>query len=151
MLSRIGASIEPCGTPFLSLLTLLLWPLLVLLYFSPVWKLSSMSCHRRVTWSVIDLPLRKPACSLSRWGLNTGSRRARIRRSRSLYGTQSNEMGRYPFGLSLGLLAFLPRCLVYSRWILSTPGALPCAICQLWIGGAVPSCRVESERLLRIS
>ena len=74
--------------------------------FSPAWKLSSMSWHRRVTWSFVDLPLWKPACSLGSWGSIPGLRRARIRRLRSLYGTQSNEMGRYPLGSSLGLFGF---------------------------------------------
>ena len=113
MLNSICASTEPWGTPFLSFVTLLLWPLLVcsrklwllsisimkltmclsgmvsrrsmcsprsqtvsyaavrsrkmVPAFSPDWKLSSMSWHRRVTWSVVDIPLRKPACSLGSW------------------------------------------------------------------------------------
>ena len=42
--------------------------------FSPAWKLSSRSWHMRVTWSVFDLLLRKPACSLGSCGSITGLR-----------------------------------------------------------------------------
>ena len=74
--------------------------------FSPTWKVSSMSWVRRVTWSVVDFPRRKPACSLGSCGSMTGSRRAYSRRSITLYGTHKRDMGRYPLGSSRGLLGF---------------------------------------------
>ena len=74
--------------------------------FSPRWKESLMSWVRRVTWSMVDFPRRKPACSFGSFGSITGSRCAWRRRSKILYGTQSRAMGRYPFGSSSGLLGF---------------------------------------------
>ena len=45
------------------------------------WKESSMSWVRRVTWSAVDFPRRKLACSFGSFGSITGSRRAWRRRS----------------------------------------------------------------------
>ena len=65
--------------------------------FSPRWKESSMSWVRRVTWSMVDFPWRKPACSFGSFR-SASSRRAWRRCSKILYGMQSRAMGRYPFG-----------------------------------------------------
>ena len=70
--------------------------------FSLCWKLSSMSCVSSVTWSTVDLPRRKPACSRG----SCGSMRLCINLSRILNGTQSSEMGLYDFGSCAGLLGF---------------------------------------------
>ena len=87
--------------------------------FSRVWKVSSMSWVMRVTWSTVDLPRRKPACSLGSCGSMTGSRRACRRRSMSLYGTQRRAIGRYPLGSSSGLFGLgraitLERCQIFG-------------------------------------
>ena len=58
------------------------------------------------TWSAVDFPRRKPACSFGSFGSITGSRRAWRRRSKILYGTQGRVMGQYPLGSSSGLLGF---------------------------------------------
>ena len=50
-------------------------------------KLSSMSCVNRVTWSTVDLPCRKPACSRRSNGSMIGSTRAEMNLSRILKGT----------------------------------------------------------------
>ena len=70
--------------------------------FSLCWKQSSMSCVSSVTWSTVDLPRRKPACSRG----SCGSMRLCINFSRILNGTQSSEMGLYDFGSCAGLLGF---------------------------------------------
>ena len=90
--------------------------------FYPTWKVSSMSWVRRVTWSVVDFPRPKPACSLGSCGSMTGSRRAYSRRSITLYGTHKRDMGRYPLGSSSGLLGFgraitLARRLIFGLWV----------------------------------
>ena len=74
--------------------------------FSPHWKESLMSWVRRVIWSTVDFPWRKPACSFGSFGSITGSRCAWRRRSKILYSTQSRVIRRYPFGSSSGLLGF---------------------------------------------
>ena len=70
--------------------------------FSLCWNLSSMYCVSSVTWSTVDLPRRKPACSRG----SCGSMRLCINLSRILNGTQSSEMGLYDFGSCAGLLGF---------------------------------------------
>ena len=74
--------------------------------FSLFWKLSSMSCVSSVTWSTVDRPRRKPACSRGSCGSTTGSMRLCIILSRILNGTQSSEMGLYDLGSCAGLFGF---------------------------------------------
>ena len=104
--------------------------------FSLCWKLSSMSCVSSVTWSTVDLPRRKPACSRG----SCGSMRLCINLSRILNGTQSSEMGLYDFGSCAGLLGFgrattvarrqvslylrLTRCLSLSLYLSLSPYVL---------------------------
>ena len=65
-----------------------------------------MSCVSSVTWSTVDRPGRKPACSRGSCGSTTGSMRLCIMLSRILNGTQSSEMGLYDLGSCAGLFGF---------------------------------------------
>ena len=71
--------------------------------FSLCWKLSPMYCVSGDTWSTVDLPWWKPACSRGSCGSTTGSTRLCINLSRILNGTQSSEMGLYDLGSCAGL------------------------------------------------
>ena len=63
-------------------------------------------CVSSVTWSTVDRPRRKPACSRGSCGSTTGSMRLCINLSRILNGTQSSEMGLYDLGSCAGLFGF---------------------------------------------
>ena len=63
---------------------------------------SSLRCISSVllkyTWSTVDLPRRKPACSRGRCGSTTGSMQLSVNLSRILNGMQCSEMGMYDLG-----------------------------------------------------
>ena len=75
-------------------------------HFLVVLKVASMSCVSSVTWSTVDPPRRKPACSRGSCGLTTGSMRLCINLSRILNGTQSSEMDLYDLGSCASLFRF---------------------------------------------
>ena len=58
-----------------------------------------MYCVSSVTWSTVDRPRRKPACSRGSCGSTTWSMRLCINLSRILNGTQSSEIGLYDLGV----------------------------------------------------
>ena len=72
--------------------------------FSLCSKLSSMYCVSSVTWSTVDLPRRKPACSRGRCRSTTGSMRLCII---ILNRTQSSKMGMYDLGSCAGLFGYV--------------------------------------------
>ena len=69
----------------------------------------------RVTWSTVDQPRRKPACSRGSCGSTTGSMRLCINLSRILNLTQSSEMGLYELGSCAGLFGFGRRATTVAR------------------------------------